>query len=186
MPRRTQYSIVERIMILAQRHTQKEIARMLNIGERTVRRWKNEGVQPSTKEREQRLTRAAADERRRVMKGPDALTVKVLPPHQRKGDSTYYDLRRINFQQKVDILKALQERSQYVRLVIRVPVGGTDYRGRKLKDGGYFSSQWEDLSGLTEPDIADLIQKIGDHRFVHQVVTVRSTTKPQRKRRRRK
>lgn len=48
----TRYTLREQLQQLATQHTQREIAARLGVSERTVRRWKNEGVNPSADHRE--------------------------------------------------------------------------------------------------------------------------------------
>jgi len=61
MPRRL--TTRERVLQLSQRYTQAQIADKVGVSVRTVRRWKNEGVEPSRAENERALSKAVASVR---------------------------------------------------------------------------------------------------------------------------
>lgn len=103
---RSRYSIRDKLLTLAQAMTQKQIARELGISERTVRRWKNEGVEPNRALRrvaraETKLQRSFEREHKRIVedirrdrrkhKGAPRIEkkVRVLPPGERQQLRVY-------------------------------------------------------------------------------------------------
>lgn len=148
---RIRYSTREKILALAQRYTQKEIAKRLNIGERTVRRWKNEGVEPATRERAGRLQRSFEREHKRVrqelerdiQRHPGAprieRKVKALPRGVRRALKVYergretgdyresewlnYDVSKMLPREIHAILAALRDDGRIVQLIYKIPKG---------------------------------------------------------------
>lgn len=105
MPNR-RYSLRDKLVTLSQAHTQREMVRMFRISERTIRRWKNEGVEPNRNLRrivraEGKLQDAFERERKRVVKAlrddrrkrPGAprleQKLRILPPGMRRELKVY-------------------------------------------------------------------------------------------------
>lgn len=105
MPKR-RYSIRDKLVTMAQAYTQREIAELIGVSPRTVRRWKNEGVQPAAylpeiQKAEKRLQRTferehkrvAADARRDRRAHPQAprleKKLRVLPVGHRRELNVY-------------------------------------------------------------------------------------------------
>ncbi len=148
---RSRFSTREKILALSQRYTQKEIAKRLGIGERTVRRWKNENVEPSTKARAKRLQqdferehkRTAQELRRDAVKHPGAprleKRLRALPRGTRRALKVYakgretgafresewlnYDTSKMSVREVHALLAALRDDSRVVQLIYRIPKG---------------------------------------------------------------
>jgi transposase len=96
------YTLRDKLVTLSQAYTQKQIAKQLGVSDRTIRRWKNEGVKPAVAlpeirgslynlqasfERERkRLTKMLREDRRKHPGAPKLDKVlRILPPgHRRK------------------------------------------------------------------------------------------------------
>jgi hypothetical protein len=148
---RRRYSTREKILALAQRYTQREIAKRLNIGERTVRRWKNEGTEPSTPARAGRLQvsferehkRVTQEQTRDARKHPGAVRLKrakvlprgmrrVLPVYDAKGKKTRrhresewinYDTAKLSVEEIHAVLVELRDAGRIVQLIYKIPKG---------------------------------------------------------------
>lgn len=97
MARRSPYSARERVLVLLQQRTQKEVARILGVSDRTVRRWKNESVVP-VERHDAALTHESNRERRRLTihnkrlshgKQPAMRDVPVIPVGVRRALKEY-------------------------------------------------------------------------------------------------
>jgi hypothetical protein len=103
---RRRYSLRDKLVTLAQSHTHKEMAKMLRVSERSIRRWKNENIQPASYlptieqglerlqhnfEREhKRVEKSLRDDRKKHPNAPRIEhKVKILPPAARRQLKTY-------------------------------------------------------------------------------------------------
>jgi transcriptional regulator with XRE-family HTH domain len=103
---RRRYSLRDKLVTLSQTQTQKQIAKKLRVSDRTIRRWKNEGVEPASYlkriervqdrlqdefEREhKRVEKSLRDDRRKHPNAPKIeRKVKILPPAARRELKVY-------------------------------------------------------------------------------------------------
>lgn len=175
---RRRYSTREKIVTLSQSFTQKKIARMLRVSERTVRRWKNEGVEPATPQRAARLQRSFESEakrvgaalRRDIRKHPEAprieKRVRVVPKGERRvlaeraaGKKTgrfvesawiNYDVSKMNVKEIHAILAALRDDDRVVQLIYKIPKGGRYPRDARGRPGRQVSKPVRTGSSITD------------------------------------
>jgi transcriptional regulator with XRE-family HTH domain len=159
------YSTRDKIVALSQRFTQAQIARKLRVSERTIRRWKNEGVEPSkTKtasvaklqsqfERERKRVAQSLERDRAKHRGAPRLEkrVAVLPIPERRAIRQYrggkwtgkyresdwlnYDVSRLSFAEVHALVVALRDQGRVVQLIYRIPKGGRYPRDERGRPG---------------------------------------------------
>jgi len=201
MPRST---LAEKVAFLCTLHTQAEVARMLNASVRSVRRWKNEGVKPKRVETVRAVYQAANNARkslqRQARKERAPLPRVAVPPRVKRvtridpsdprarrrisSDTVAYDVRNMTVDQIRAILRYLRDTARIVRIIYRVPIGGTsiggrDARGRKktgrvYPKGGNASTEWErDFDMRSNAYIDELLSDVfAEHRRALYIMVV--------------
>lgn len=173
------YSTRDKIALLSTVYTQREIAARLGVSVRTVRRWKNEGVEPrrapETLAREttnvHRQLRRAANKARaplpRVPVPPKVRRVQRLDPSDPKlvrriaSDTVSYDVRNMSESDVRRVLRYLRDTGRIVRLIYKIPKGGTSLGGRDYPKGGQASTDWEaDFGDFENDDIDAMMQNV--------------------------
>ncbi|MTV59261.1 helix-turn-helix domain-containing protein, partial [Streptococcus pneumoniae] len=75
------------IALILETHTQKEAAKLLNVSDRTIRRWKNEGSKPKP----ERIERIAAVSREEIKTRADSKKRKIpIKLNRMIGGSYFY------------------------------------------------------------------------------------------------
>jgi transcriptional regulator with XRE-family HTH domain len=168
-------TVRDKVALLATRYTQKQIAEKLGVSTRTVRRWKNENVQPARVQTEAKLRSLAASVRKtlqaqarkaraplpNVPVPPKARRVLRLDPSDPKlvrridSDTVSYDVRGMSMQDIRAILRWLRDRDRIVRVIYKIPKGGTSLGGRDYLKGGQSSTEWEADFGMFTDDEID-------------------------------
>lgn len=169
------YSVRDRVALLATRYTQKQIAEKLGVSVRTVRRWKNENVQPARPETLEAIRKTAETVRRtlarearkaraplpKVAVPPKTARIQRLDPTDPKlvrridSDTVSYDVRGMSMQDIRAILRWLRDRDRIVRVIYKIPKGGTSLGGRDYLKGGQSSTEWEADFGMFTDDEID-------------------------------
>lgn len=163
-------SVFERVMSILQFHTQKEAAVIVGVSERTIRRWKNEGVKPTLQHFDSlKLESIKIRQKARRQGAPN---VAIPPRVIKRKDSLYLQVSKEKQKEQFNILKALRQQQGLVRFVIKVPKGGSSPGGREYGKVGYFSSPWYDLTARTDSDLFEVLESFGRHNMIHEIVTV--------------
>ena len=157
----------DRILTLLQTRTQKQAAAKLGVSERTVRRWKNEGVQPTPPhrktliEKDQRVRAYYKSVARR--EGFDAPSLPVQPPagrqtrwdlkreHRVPSNTVIVDVRKMPIEDQLQAVKAYRDatrrmRAPALRAVHKLSVGHKDHTGRTVtrkRAKRHGSTMWE-------------------------------------------
>lgn len=151
-----------------------EVAKLVGVSERSLRRWKNEGVQPRDAGTAQRLTKTAAEARRRVRRagarGADRFVVPNVPvppitkriywradtdppgKRTRRSDTISHDLRGLTIGDVLALLRYYAVRRGQIRFVYRVPKGGTSLGGREYNKAINASTGWITLTPWLSDD----------------------------------
>lgn len=173
------YSTRDKIALLSTVYTQKEIAARLRVSVRTVRRWKNEGVEPrkppesltrETANVHRQLRRAANKARAplpRVPVPPKVARVQRLDPADPKlqrriaSDTVSYDVRNMTESDIRRVLRYLRDTDRIIRMIYKIPRGGTSLGGRDYPKGGQASTDWEaDYGEFSNADIDGLLSQV--------------------------
>ncbi len=147
---RSRYSLREQLLTLAQSMTQKEIARALGISERTVRRWKNEGVEPN---------RAI----RRVQRAEGKLQRSFEREHKRVAEKLRRDRRKHRGAPRIE--KKLRVIPPGTRRQLRVYRRGRD-------TGKFRPSEWigYKVEALNFREIFEVVRALRDEGHVVQLI----------------
>lgn len=149
-------SASDRIRILTQLYTQKQIAERLGVSIRTVRRWLNSGVQPTPENRAKLVKHAANARRTLIRRGSPAVpvppTIKIVKdttivtPHLSKSELTVENVKRF-----FDLAKYYRDKTdkEIFRLLIRTYGGSPEYPSEI-----FYSTGWMSLDS-TDFDIAE-------------------------------
>jgi hypothetical protein len=147
-------STVDRILTILQTVTQNVAARILGVSDRTIRRWKNEGVEPTLPHRKT-LVRESGRERSKFRRqafraGIKPADVPVQPPVRRQtrfdprdpkrkrrilSDTVIYRAEKMRLEDMLHLLKYYRERQgrmDAVRLIHKLSVGHKDHTGRTV------------------------------------------------------
>jgi len=90
------------IALILETHTQKEAAKLLNVSDRTIRRWKNEGSKPKP----ERIERIAQVSREEIKTRADAKKRKIpIKLNRMIGGSFYYSVKGATDWEKAMLLK---------------------------------------------------------------------------------
>jgi transcriptional regulator with XRE-family HTH domain len=175
MPRRSLISVRAQVLTALQKWTQKELAARIGVSERTIRRWKNENVQPALDftrfalQDEFSLVRRAI-RRRTKREAPRADPPEVHVPllgerrelieYDERGHDTgghydsdwvNYNVSRLDMNEVFDILRELRDRAATVQIIFRVkqyPEGN-----RQLAAGSHQATGIFNLRGWTDADL---------------------------------
>jgi len=166
MTRRVALTTAQRVQLVRTGRTQAEAAQLLGVSVRTIRRWEREGVTPKD---DSKLRQASNNARRRLMRSKGAGRVPALPvppvtqrqkridPRDPRSSTDPKNARRINadtvshtvrgwsVEQIAQLLRWYAERNGQIRLVYRVPAGGTEYKngGRVLSKATNSGTTWK-------------------------------------------
>lgn len=183
MARAPRYSARDNIMAVLQGRTQREAAAFLGVSERTIRRWKNEGVQPSRQHApvlSQGAARARKSIRDSARKIPTITPVPRIPVpprvtrrtihvrdirgqptgQMRLSDWASYDVRDMENTDIHVLLKWARDRNAVIQITYHVPKGGTSLGGRELREGGNASTSLIDLTGMNDVDLWEEIEHV--------------------------
>lgn len=202
-----QRSLADSLVILVRKGlTVAKIAKRYGVSERTIRRWKNQGVQPNTvnrrsvvphilrdKNTEIRRLRAVAKRSGAVF--PDVPVPVVTERIQRRdalkpdtfvdSDSVFYHVKGYSARDIFELMRLLRNEKKIVRIIYKVPKGGTSLGGREYAKGGRTSTDWERFySEFSDDDLFGLIETVRPERFIY--IATLDDKKPLKKKRRRK
>jgi transcriptional regulator with XRE-family HTH domain len=162
------------ILTVLQRYSQREAAQRIGVSERTIRRWKNEGVEPvnefialSLRDEFGTVKRAIKRRNLRETRGYEPIETEVpllaerqllqqrdkfgeLTGERYDSDWVNYNVSRLDNKDILDALKLLRDRGETVQIIYRIPPGGTSPGGRTFPKGGRGSTGAEDLTGRTD------------------------------------
>ena len=204
-----QFSTADRILTVLQTRTQKQAAKFLNVSERTIRRWKNEGVEPTRPHRET-LVEQSGRERSRLRSQARRQGVEVVPdlPVQFRGRrQTRIDMTDPKRQRRVlsdTVIYAVEKGrpSDWLalvkhyragaargivaaRIIHKLSVGHKDHTGRTVTKKKNGSTMWESLHQTrfkTDQGILDWLQETAEIGSVlYLVFTLPKERKKQRK-----
>ena len=157
----------DRILTLLQTRTQKQAAAKLGVSDRTVRRWKNEGVQPTLPHRQ---TLIKKDQRVRAYyksvarrDGFEAPSWPVQPPagrqtrwdakheHRVSSNTVIVDVRKMPLEDQLHVVKAYRDvtrrmRRPGLRAIHKLSVGHKDHTGRMVtrkRAKRHGSTEWQ-------------------------------------------
>lgn len=162
-------SAQDRVLTLLQSRTQKEVAKKLGVSERTIRRWKNENVQPC-RGYEKKLTVAASRERRSLrekaerqgFKQPDVPVplparrqTRIDPRDPKKerripSDTVIYNVEKARLSDVLALLQSYRKTGSAFRVIYQLKPGvdssvpgGMDKGERKKALRRHQSTAWE-------------------------------------------
>lgn len=147
MPQRKTKVLRDLINLLLNREgvTQKSLSNRLSVSERTIRRWKNEGVKPRSSGVFSRVVKLASVEKKRLRSRAKRAGVELpdisLPPDTKKlywrdpnddtrefeSDTVSYDVHRFDTDYIIELLRYLRDERYAIRLVYKVPAGQPEY-----------------------------------------------------------
>lgn len=166
------YSARDRVVtILSQGLTQKQAAKLLGVSERTIRRWKNEGVKPlSTNDHKLSLVSSRIRKRERRHGAPN---LPVIPPTQRRklreyqngkwtgkykwSDWLTHDVRKFSNDDIFTLLQVLRDQKATVQFLVKVVVRGDSGR---ISRTFHYRSKIYYLGNYTDIDLWELIDEL--------------------------
>lgn len=161
------------VALILETHTQKEAALLLNVSDRTIRRWKNEGSIPKP-ERVKRINIIAREEIKiRAASKKKHIPIKLV---RMTGGSYYYAVKGQTNWNMAMLLKyihsiAPQGYPPLFRFIIRIPTGGTSPGGREYKQGGFYSTMAMSLEhATTDNDYLDYIEEYNKQNNIYEIV----------------
>lgn len=171
---RQRLTTAERVRVLTARATMAEAAKAIGVSVRTLRRWKNEGKEPGDADTRRKLVQASTRERAKILRagrtGSDRYevpNVPVPPPTQRvrwrdredptgrrtvRSDTIAHDLRGMTIGDVLRLLRYYADRGAMIRIIYRVPKGGTSQGGREYSRSANASTTWTVLSANADTD----------------------------------
>lgn len=159
------YTVQDKVLTVLQRHTQAEAARLMGVSPRTIRRWKNENVQPC-ESYSKRLTHEAARERRTIERYGSAPSQNFEPPKLRvpvpaarqtrrdpsdksgkkkiPSDTIIFDVRKLRPADIAALVTHYRKRKGSFRVILRLPPNKISKKfGAYPKGQRNVSTQWE-------------------------------------------
>ena len=175
MARRPSISVRAQVLTALQEFTQKELAAQLGVSERTIRRWKNEGVQPANPFVALALHDEYRAEKKRIQSRNRRFAPGAIPPKSEipligerrqlreydaknqftgkyyPSDYVNYNVVRLDYEAVFGILKDLRDRSATIQLIYRV----NRYPGELqfLSPGERNATGLFNLAGFTDADL---------------------------------
>lgn len=154
----------DRVLTVLQTRTQVQAAKYLGVSERTIRRWKNEGVQPLRPHRKtlveksgsarHSLVRRARREGARVLGGSIPVPVERVmkldpfdPKRKRRivSDTLMYRIGKTSRAGILEIMKSLRGTGSLFRLVMDLKPGLPDSKGKVHRKKHRYSTAWDSI-----------------------------------------
>jgi len=195
---------VDRVLTVLQTRTQKQAAKFLNVSERTIRRWKNEGVEPTAPHREilverssrerTRLRRQAAREgfvlpdTRVQLPGRRQTRLDPRDPKRQRripSDTVIYKVDKSRMADMLALMQSYRDQGGAFRVVHELPAGKTDYTKQKYGKKRNVSTTWESIAQSrfqSDDGVLDFLQDLKQiGKLLYIVFTLPKKRKPRKK-----